>query len=75
MRNFELGNKVVAFVDDHSNDRGMGPNRVKVYGYITKINKATCDITLVDKTTIRKYLYEVALYVDPFLGFKYKDLK
>ena len=75
MKNVMLGDKVFTYVDDYSNDRGMGPSKVKVYGYVTKVNKVTCDITLVDKRVIRKNIVEVGLYVDPYIGLKYEDLK
>jgi hypothetical protein len=75
MKNFKLGDKVYTHIADHTNNRGMGPDWVKVYGYITKVNKVTCDITLVDKTIIRHNIREINLYKDPFLELKYKDLK
>jgi hypothetical protein len=74
MKNVELGDKVFTFVDDHSNNRGMGPDRVKVYGFVTKVNTVTCDVTLVDKTVVRKNIREVGLYMDPFAGLTYNKL-
>ena len=74
MKNLILGDKVVTYVCDHTNNRGMGPDRIKVYGYVTKVNRITCDITLVDKTVIRKNRYEVDLYVNPYYGLTYEDL-
>jgi len=74
MKNVVLGDKVVTHVYDHTNNRGMGPDKIKVYGYVTKVNRITCDITLVDKTLIRKNIYEVDLYIDPYYGLTYEDL-
>jgi hypothetical protein len=74
MKNLMLGDKVVTYVHDHTNNRGMGPDRIKVYGYVTKVNRITCDITLVDKTVIRKNRYEVDLYVNPYYSLTYEDL-
>ena len=75
MKNLIVGDKVVTSIYDYSNDRGMGPDRVKVYGYVTKVNKVTCDITLIDRRVIRKNIVEVGLYIDPFYGLKFEDLK
>jgi hypothetical protein len=74
MKNVILGDKVFTFVDDHTNNRGMGPDRVKVYGFVTKVNTVTCDVTLVDKTVVRKNIREVGLYMDPFAGLTYNKL-
>jgi hypothetical protein len=74
MKNVFIGDKVFTFVDDHTNNRGMGPDRVKVYGFITKVNTVTCDVTLVDKTVVRKNIREVGLYMDPFAGLTYNKL-
>jgi hypothetical protein len=52
----------------------MGPDRVKVYGFVTKVNTVTCDVTLVDKTVVRKNIREVGLYMDPFAGLTYNKL-
>jgi hypothetical protein len=74
MKNVFIGDKVFTFVDDHTNNRGMGPDRVKVYGFVTKVNTVTCDVTLVDKTVVRKNIREVGLYMDPFAGLTYNKL-
>lgn len=74
MKNVILGDKVFTFVDDHTNNRGMGPDRVKVYGFVTKVNTVTCDITLVNKKVVRKNIYEIGLYVSPFAGLTYNKL-
>ena len=74
MKNVILGDKVFTFVDDHTNNRGMGPDRVKVYGFVTKVNTVTCDVTLVDKTVVRKNIREIGLYMDPFAGLTYNKL-
>jgi hypothetical protein len=74
MKNVVLGDKVYTYVDDHSNNRGMGPDRVKVYGYVTKVNTVTCDVTLVDKTILRRNIREVGLYTDPYCGLTYEQL-
>ena len=75
MKNLNLGDKVFTRVDDHTNNRGMGPDRVKVYGYITKVNPKTCDVTLVDGKVLRRNRLDVNLYVDPFYGVEYEDIK
>jgi hypothetical protein len=74
MKNVFIGDKVFTFVDDHTNNRGMGPDRVKVYGFVTKVNTVTCDVTLVDKTVVRKNIREVGLYMDQFAGLTYNKL-
>jgi hypothetical protein len=64
---FELENKVWTRVEDHSNNRGMGPDYIKVYGYVCKINKVTCDVRLVNSDKIlRRNFDQVHLYVNPF---------
>jgi hypothetical protein len=74
MKNVALGDKVYTHVVDHTNNRGMGPDWIKVYGYITKVNTVTCDVTLVDKTVLRKNISEVSLYKDPYCDLTYEQL-
>ena len=67
---FNVGDRVIIkIIDEHDN---YSPSYKKIYGYASKVNKRTMQITGVNGECYKASISEVKLYQDPFSNINSK---